>query len=144
MRVAVTFEDGHVFQHFGHTEHFMIYEIHDGQIMEEWMLDTLGTGHEGLAHLLRRENVDALICGGLGEGARMALASVGIAVYAGVLGPVDLAIHDFVAGRLVYTDRANCSHHGAHAAHGNHAHHEHLQNDPHGPHIGQRGPHNSA
>lgn len=30
MKIAVTYENGQVFQHFGHTENFKIYEI-DGK-----------------------------------------------------------------------------------------------------------------
>ena len=86
MKIAVTYENGSVFQHFGHTEQFKLYDVEDGKVVNSAILPTGGFGHGALAGFLRSHGVDALICGGLGGGARMALAEAGIQLYAGVQG----------------------------------------------------------
>ena len=78
MRVAVTYENGEIFQHFGHTAQFKVYDIQDGKILASEIVDTNGSGHGALAGLLNVMKVDALICGGIGGGAQMALAETGI------------------------------------------------------------------
>ena len=70
MKIAVTYEDGRIFQHFGHTEQFKIYETADGRIVRAEVVDTNGSGHGALADFLMRQGVDALICGGIGGGAQ--------------------------------------------------------------------------
>ena len=78
MKIAVTFENGNVFQHFGHTEKFKIYDISNGKIVNESIVDTNGSGHGALAGFLKENSVDTLICGGIGNGAKQALAEAGI------------------------------------------------------------------
>ena len=82
MRIAVTYKDGEVFQHFGHSEQFKLYDTEGEKITGEQIVDTNGSGHGALAGFLQATRVDALICGGIGMGARMALADVGIRLYA--------------------------------------------------------------
>ena len=48
MKIAVTYEDGRIFQHFGHTEQFKIYETADGRIVRAEVVDTNGSGHGAL------------------------------------------------------------------------------------------------
>ena len=81
MRIAVTYEDGEIFQHFGHTQQFKLYDVENGRILSSEVVDTNGSGHGALAGLLRAMKVDALICGGIGGGAQMALAEAGIRVH---------------------------------------------------------------
>ena len=90
MKIAVTFENGKVFQHFGHTEQFKIYEAEDGKIISSQVVDTMGQGHGALAGFLKEHQVTDLICGGIGGGARQALAE----------------------GKLTFDPDAECSHHG--------------------------------
>ena len=78
MKIAVTYENGQIFQHFGHTAQFKLYEVEDGKIVREAVVDTNGSGHGALAGLLAQSGVDTLICGGIGGGAQMALAQAGI------------------------------------------------------------------
>ena len=92
MRIAVTYENGSVFQHFGHTEHFAIYDIHDTQILSKVVVPVRGTGHGALAGFLKNFHVDILICGGIGGGAQDALAQAGIRLFGGVQGNVDEAV----------------------------------------------------
>ena len=116
MRIAVTYENGMVFQHFGHSEHFKLYDVEDGRIIGEQMVDTNGSGHGALAGFLQSAKVDALICGGIGMGAQMALADAGIMLYAGVQGSADMAARSLASGTLAYDPDAHCDHHGQHHA----------------------------
>ena len=111
MRIAVTFENGEVFQHFGHTEQFKIYDITDGKITVEKVADTNGSGHGALAGFLSSQQVDTLICGGIGGGAKMALEAAGIQLYGGVSGEADKAVQDFLDGKLEFNPDIQCSHH---------------------------------
>ena len=86
MKIAVTYENGQIFQHFGHTEQFKVYEVEDGKIISKVVVDTNGQGHGALAGLLKIIGADILICGGIGGGAQMALAEAGIKLYGGVGG----------------------------------------------------------
>ncbi|MGN1025139.1 MAG: NifB/NifX family molybdenum-iron cluster-binding protein, partial [Faecousia sp.] len=114
MRIAVTYENGSVFQHFGHTAQFKIYDIENGNIVSSEIVDTNGSGHGALAGVLCALNVDALICGGIGGGAQMALAEAGIKLYGGVSGDADQAAEALAAGTLAYNPNVMCSHHGEH------------------------------
>ena len=78
MRIAVTYENGNIFQHFGHTEQFKIYEVEGSEIKNSEVVDTNGSGHGALADFLKERKVDKLICGGIGGGAKAALAEAGI------------------------------------------------------------------
>ncbi len=114
MRIAVTYENGEVFQHFGHCGQFKLYDAEDGKIVSEQVVDTNGSGHGALAGFLQAAKVDALICGGIGMGAQMALADAGIKLYAGVQGQADEAAKALAAGTLKYDPDAHCDHHGHH------------------------------
>ena len=111
MRIAVTYENGEVFQHFGHSEQFKLYDVTDGRITDEQIVDTNGSGHGALAGFLQAAKVDALICGGIGMGAQMALADAGIRLYAGVQGSADEAARTLAEGALEYDPNACCDHH---------------------------------
>lgn len=120
MRIAVTYEKGNIFQHFGHTEQFKVYDIENGKIVKAEIVDTNGSGHGALAGILSAIKVDVLICGGIGGGAQMALAEAGIKLYGGVRGNADEAVNAFVAGNLAFDPDVHCNHHDH--AHGNEAH----------------------
>ncbi len=112
MRIAVTFENGEIFQHFGHSEQFKLYDVVNGVIVNEQVVDTNGSGHGALAGFLQALKVDVLICGGIGMGAQMALADAGIKLYAGVHGSADAAAKALAEGNLEYDPDARCDHHG--------------------------------
>ena len=112
MIIAVTYENGQVFQHFGHSAYFKIYEVEGGKILKSEVYDTNGQGHGALAVFLRDYAVDALICGGIGGGARAALAEMGIELYPGVSGAADDAVKALMAGKLSYDPDTVCAHHG--------------------------------
>ena len=111
MKIAVTYENGNVFQHFGHTEEFKVYQVEDGEIIKTEILGSNGTGHGALAGLLNDCDIDVLICGGIGGGAQAALQEQGIELCAGASGDADEAVKAYLNGDLVNTG-ANCDHHG--------------------------------
>ena len=114
MKIAVTYDNGEVFQHFGHTEQFKIYEVEDGKILSSRVVDTNGSGHGALAGFLAALDVRALICGGIGGGARTALAAAGIQVFGGVQGNADRAAEQLAVGSLAFDPNAKCGHHEHH------------------------------
>ena len=125
MQIAVTYEDGQVFQHFGHTESFKVYEVENGKVVSSRIVSSNGSGHSALAGLLQETGIDVLICGGIGAGAQAALAERGITLCAGAQGDADAAVEAYLKGELVNTG-ANCTHHGEGHACGEHACGEHA------------------
>ncbi len=122
MRIAATYENGEIFQHFGHSEQFKLYDVEEGRIVNEQIVSTNGSGHGALAGFLQAARVDALICGGIGMGAQMALAEAGIRLYAGVQGSADAAAKALAEGTLAYDPTARCDHHEHHGGDCGHEH----------------------
>lgn len=116
MRIAVTYEEGKIFQHFGHTEEFKIYEVEDGKVITSEVIDSNGSGHGALAELLGANDIDVLICGGIGGGAQAALMECGIELCAGASGDADTAVEMYLKGELENTG-ANCDHHSGGCGH---------------------------
>lgn len=117
MKIAVTYENGMVFGHFGHTEQFRVYEVEDGKVVSAQICPTNGSGHGALAGFLAQHGVDCLICGGIGPGAQMALAQAGIKLYAGCTGDADERVAELLNGTLTYAESATCDHHHDGEAH---------------------------
>ena len=111
MRIAVTYENGEIFQHFGHTGAFKIYDAEDGKVVASKIVNTNGSGHGALAGMLKELEVDVLICGGIGGGAQMALAQADIKLFGGVHGDAETAVEAFLADSLSYDPAAKCDHH---------------------------------
>lgn len=111
MKIAVTFEDGQIFQHFGHTSQFKIYEVENGKVINAQVVDTNGSGHGALAGFLVENEVNTLICGGIGGGAQAALSEAGIMLYGGVSGDADSAVAALLNNQLVFDADVRCSHH---------------------------------
>ena len=122
MKIAVTYDNGQVFQHFGHTEKFKVYDVEDGKIVKTEIVDTNGQGHGALAGFLFNGGIDTLICGGIGGGARNALAEAGIKLFPGARGDADEQVKSFLAGNLNYDPDTMCNHHSHEEGHscGNH------------------------
>ena len=114
MKIAVTYADGMIFQHFGHTQQFKVYEVENGTIVSSEVVDTNGSGHGALAGVLSGLKADILICGGIGGGAQMALQQAGIALYGGCSGDADAAVADLLAGTLRFNPNVRCNHHDHH------------------------------
>ena len=124
MKIAVTFENGEVFQHFGHTENFKLYEVEDGSVVSSEIVATNGSGHEALADFLANLSVNVLLCGGIGDGAQAALTSAGIEICSGAEGDADAAVKAWLNGELESAG-VNCDHH-----------HDHGEDEGCGSHCG--------
>ena len=111
MKIAVTYHDGSVFEHFGHTKALLLAEVEAGQVKSSQVLPVTGGGHSAMAQLLKEKGVEVLICGGIGGGAMNALAALNIKVYPGVKGAADKAVEGYLNGTLKPGDAANCNHH---------------------------------
>lgn len=119
MKIAVTYENGEVFQHFGHTEEFKVYNVEDGKVVSSEVLSSNGNGHEALAGVLAAEEIDVLICGGIGGGAQAALSANGIEICSGATGNTDEAVEAYLKGELESAG-VNCDHHGEEHSCGDH------------------------
>ena len=92
MKIAVTYDNGNVFQHFGKTESFKVYEVEGQKVVSSEVISSNGSGHGALAGLLAEQGVDVLICGGIGGGAQAALSEADIEWCAGAQGNTDEAV----------------------------------------------------
>ena len=110
MKIAVTYDDGNIFQHFGKTDFFKVYEVEGGKVVSSEVIGSNGVGHGALAGLLADRSVDVLICGGIGGGAQAALEQAGVELCAGAEGDADQAVEAYLRGELV-SSGANCDHH---------------------------------
>lgn len=110
MKIAVTYDNGNIFQHFGKTEFFKVYEVEDNKVVSSEVIGSNGTGHGALAGLLAEQGISVLICGGIGGGAQSALAEAGIELCSGAQGDADTAVDAYLKGELVSTG-VNCDHH---------------------------------
>ena len=114
MKIAVTYDNGDVWQHFGKTESFKIYDVEDGAVTASEVVSTNGQGHGALADFLAEHKVETVICGGVGAPMIGRLASYGIQAYPGVTGDADQAVTDLLAGKLTVDENAvhaGCHHH---------------------------------
>lgn len=128
MKIAITYDNGYVFQHFGHTEKFQIFEIENNKIKETYLLDCNGVGHCALVNVLIEEGIDSLICGGVGGGAISALNKAKIKVFPGVHGEISQIIQLYLNNELCESYESNCDHHDEN----HHKNHEHHCNHKHG------------
>lgn len=141
MKIATTYENGEIYQHFGHTKQFKVYEAENKEIKSTEILDTAGNGHGALAGFLKEAGVEVLICGGIGGGAKTALSEAGIKLYGGVTGSSDSAVEALLNGTLEYNANVMCSHHSD----GHHSCGSHGSSDGHhscGHHSSGEGHHN--
>lgn len=110
MKIAVTYDQGTVFQHFGHSKQFKIYEVADDQVISGMVVESGANGHDAIASFLVLQNVDVVICGGMGDGAQKALSEAGIEICTGAEGDTDEAVAAYLRGELVSAG-VNCDHH---------------------------------
>lgn len=103
MKIAIPYESGMVFQHFGHTAEFKFYEVENGQVTASEVVSTNGQGHGALVGFLAQHNANVVFCGGIGPGAQNALAQAGIRLFGGISGPADAAVADYLAGSSALT-----------------------------------------
>lgn len=122
MRIAIPYEDGVVCQHFGKAPQFKIFDVQPQGVVESVVIDSEASGHEALAEFLAAQGVQAVICGGIGQGALVSLAQSGIDVLPGVTGNPDEVIEALIAGTLQPEGTGGC---GCGCGGGGHGHEEH-------------------
>ncbi|MCI2111815.1 MAG: DUF134 domain-containing protein [Bacilli bacterium] len=108
MKVAVSFDDGKVFQHFGQTSSFKLYEVKEGAVVSSSVEPTNGVSHHELIQWLRDKGVDTLICGGIGGGAIRLLKKSGITCMAGVEGSAEEAVAKLLKNELECVCEPTC------------------------------------
>lgn len=111
MKIAVPYENGQVFQHFGHSAQFKIYNAENGQVLSSEVISTNGQGHGALVGFLVQHDADVVLCGGIGTGAQVALMQAGIQMFGGVSGDADAVVADYLTGKLVFDPDVHCTHH---------------------------------
>ena len=109
MRIAVTYKDGAIFEHFGHCECFAIYEYgNDVTDCTKTLVDCSDRhGHKAMADLMREQQVDAVISGNMGGEAKALLLSYGIVPVSGYCGHADTAADMLITGQLPIMDGAD-------------------------------------
>ncbi len=110
MIIAVPYDNGNIFQHFGHATNFKLYDADNGTIRKTEIVSTVGKGHGALAAFLTQHNVETLICGGIGSGAQTALRLCGIKLCGGVTGSADDAVKQYLHASLKYVYAPTCIH----------------------------------
>ena len=118
MVVAIAQENGTVCGHFGKCASFALFTIEDGKITAQRDLDASAHGHDLLAGFLKENGADAVICGGMGQGAKETLDALGMTAMTGVTGDVRQVAEAYAAGTLVFSDNASCAGHGHHHGEG--------------------------
>ena len=99
MKIAVPTYEGEIFQHFGSCPEFTIFTIENGEMTSEVISNT-GSGHGALLQVLYDNEVNALLCGGIGGGARNGLAQLGIELFPGIAGDAEAAVVALLNGTL--------------------------------------------
>lgn len=113
MNIAVTYENGRIFQHFGQTKQFKVYEVKEDRILSSSIINPKGSGHGALVQFLQNAGIKMLVCGGIGDGARIQLVECGISLFAGVSGSADEQIMALLKGELHVNSDAGCSGHAS-------------------------------
>lgn len=118
MKIAVATEGSNVSGHFGKCENFTIAEIENSEVKNKVVVNTQGNQHGLLPAFLASHNVNVVIAGGMGEGARQGLTSKGIEIITGASGNIDEVINSFLNGRL-QSSNTGCAGHSHSHGHSN-------------------------
>ena len=118
MKIAVPYENGQVFQHFGRSAQFKIYEAENGTVLHSEIISTNGQGHGALVGFLVQHGINVALCSGIGTGAQVALMQAGIQLFGGVSGAADAVVADYLSGKLVFDPDIHCTHHDHESGHG--------------------------
>jgi predicted Fe-Mo cluster-binding NifX family protein len=109
MNIAAPNESGNIAEHFGQTKQFAITTVKEGRVIEKNIIDMPGDGHDALALSLMQNNVQLLICGGIGAHAKKALNAAGITIVSGANGDIDQAVKNYILGKLKDDPKAGCA-----------------------------------
>ncbi|MDP4181780.1 MAG: P-loop NTPase [Bacillota bacterium] len=110
MKIAIATEGPNVSAHFGKCENFTIAEIENSKVKSKVVVNTMGNQHGLLPDFLLSHNVNVVISGGMGGGAKQNLMSKGIEIITGASGSIDEVINLFLSGDLK-SNNAGCAGH---------------------------------
>lgn len=110
MKIATTHRNNEIFEHFGKSTQFKIYEAEDGKIVSSKVIATMASGHDALSHLLDTFGVKVLLCGGIGPGAINALEASGVEVLPGCSGNCDEVVEKYLNGTLERAENFHAHH----------------------------------
>jgi len=114
MKIAITYDNGKIWQHFGKTEYFKIYEIENDEVEDSYVISANGNSHGALAGFLGDNEINTVICGGVGAPMVEKLEALGMKVYPGIEGEADDAVENLLSGELEVNNDAvheGCNHH---------------------------------
>lgn len=112
MVIAVTYQDGMIFGHFGKSQEFKIYEIENGAVANSKVVDVSNIkGRDARTEYLKSLGSEVLICGGICEKAQAAVSACGIKIYAANSGSADEAVNKYLTGALTQVTGKVCDHH---------------------------------
>jgi predicted Fe-Mo cluster-binding NifX family protein len=117
MKIAIATEGTNVFGHFGKCENFTLVEVDNNEVKSKTVISTLENQHGLLPAFLASHNVNVVIAGGMGEGAKQKLDQNNIEAITGVSGSVEEAINSYING-ILKSSGANCSSHEHSHSHG--------------------------
>lgn len=110
-KLAVSYDNDKVFEHFGHSRQFKIYTFTGSEITNTEVMNTNAQGHNAVVDFLINNGIEAVICGNIGAEAKKALSDAGIYIFAGVSGDCDKAAKDWFDGTLNYNPDITCTNH---------------------------------
>lgn len=111
LRVAVDSDKGHVAEHFGHCEAFVLFDTQEGTILEERTLPNPGHKPGFLPKFLREKGVEVIISGGMGASAAKLFEENKMAVVSGATGEVKEVVQSYLRGDLFSAGKL-CPAHG--------------------------------
>jgi len=103
MIIAVTYNNGNVFEHYGQTKQFKLYEVENNKIISTRILESGEYSHHTLAILLKNNNVEVLCCGGIGTHGVVSLEENGIKVFNDNHGDTDKVVEDYLNNKLTFS-----------------------------------------
>lgn len=118
MKIAMPARDGQINEHFGTTQEFAIIELVNNEVKNLEIISNEGLQHNhgGIANMLKNENIEVIICGGIGGHMIQALQQMGLRVVNGASGSLKQTAEAFANGTLV-TRPVSCSCSGGHHHH---------------------------
>ena len=108
MKIAVPYEDGKVFQHFGRAREIKLYTVENGAVTAAHLVTNEAEGHGAVTRLLKELGVNIVICGNIGGCAQKAVRESGMELYAGVIARADDAVNAFLSNNLAYDPEVGC------------------------------------
>jgi predicted Fe-Mo cluster-binding NifX family protein len=110
MKIAIPANGKVVSDHFGHCALFKVFDVENNLVVNQTGIENPGNHKPGvLPQLLKDNEIELVIAGGIGQKAVSMFNEMGIKVISGASGTVEKVMEQFIAGNL--KDGGNiCSH----------------------------------